>query len=81
MTEDQMHYTVIGDALQIAEAIQRITRASASTRLVIDQQTYRYLRSVRSQFEFGREGQVQVEELGKEVKVYEVSDRSSRLLE
>jgi class 3 adenylate cyclase len=81
VTEDQMHYTVIGDALQIAEAIQRITRASASTRLVIDQQTYRYLRSVRSQFEFGREGQVQVEELGKEVKVYEVSDRSSRLLE
>ncbi len=81
VTEDQMHYTVIGEALQIAESIQRITRASPSGRLVIDQQTYRYLKSVRSQFEFGREVQVQIEELGKEVKVYEVSDRSSRLID
>jgi class 3 adenylate cyclase len=80
-TEDQMHYTVIGDAIAIAESIQRNTRDSTGMKLVIDQQTYRYLKSVRSQFEFGREGQVQIQELGRDVKVYEVSDRSSRLLE
>jgi len=80
-TEDQMHYTVIGDAIAIAESIQRITRDTAGTKLVIDQQTYRYLKSVRSQFAFGREEQVSIEELGRDVKVYEVSDRSSRLLD
>ncbi len=80
-TEDQMHYTVIGDAIAIAESIQRITRDSAGTKLVIDQQTHRYLKSVRSQFAFGREEKVQIEELGRDVEVYEVSDRSSRLLD
>jgi len=80
-TEDQMHYTVIGDAIAIAESIQRITRDSTGIKLVIDQQTYRYLKSVRSQFAFGWEEQVQIEELGRDVKVYEVSDRSSRLLD
>lgn len=78
-TEEQMHYTVIGDAIVIAETIQNITQDSAS--IVIDQQTYRYLKSVRSQFTFGREGRVTVEKLGKEVKVYQVSDRNSRLLD
>lgn len=78
-TEEQMHYTVIGDAMEIAETIHSVTRNTAS--IVIDRQTYRYLKSVRSQFEFGWEGQVRVEKLGKEIKVYEVSDRSSRLLD
>jgi adenylate cyclase len=80
-TEQQMHYTVIGDAITIAERIQHITRESESTKLVIDQGTYHFLKSVRSQFEFARQRQVHIEELGLDVKVYEVSDRSSRLLD
>ncbi|NIS79794.1 MAG: HAMP domain-containing protein [Anaerolineales bacterium] len=80
-TEDQMHYTVIGDAVRTAEAIQRITREPSSANLLISEDTYRYLEKVRSQFEFGREGRAKVDEGEEVVGVHEIRDRTVRLIE
>lgn len=78
-TEDQMHYTVLGDAVRVAETIERITQEPSSANLIISVETYRYLENVQSQFEFGRQGRAQIG-AGRQIEVYEVIGRTARLV-
>ncbi len=79
-SEDRIHYTVVGDTVNIAQRIQQITRNLGGTALVISEHTYRKLGPVRHQFKFGRSGLAQLKGKQKEVMVYEVSGRQSTLI-
>jgi adenylate cyclase len=80
-TADRLHYTVIGDAVNISQRIQQTTSEAGSGNLVISEDTYDYLASARDQFEFGRRGRAQLRGYRREVIVHEVTGRWSRLVD
>ncbi len=79
-SEDRVHYTVVGDTVNIAQRIQQITRDLGGTALVISDPTYRKLGPVRHQFSFGRKGLARLKGKQQEVLVHEVLGRSSTLV-
>jgi adenylate cyclase len=79
-SEDRVHYTVVGDTVNIAQRIQQITRNLGGTALVISDPTYRKLGPVRHQFRFGRKGLAHLKGKQQEVLVHEVLGRSSTLV-
>ena len=80
-TADRLHYTVIGDTVNISQRIQQITREAGSGNLVISEDTYNYLASARDHFEFGRRGRAQLRGYRRGVIVHEVTGRWSRLVD
>jgi class 3 adenylate cyclase len=80
-SKDRLHYTVIGDTVNTSQRIQQITRASESGRIVISEDTYKFLANTRKQFEFGRRGRAQLRGKRREVMVYEVTGRWNRLVD
>jgi class 3 adenylate cyclase len=80
-SKDRLHYTVIGDTVNTSQRIQQITRAPESGRIVISEDTYKFLANTRKQFEFGRRGRAQLRGKRREVMVYEVTGRWNRLVD
>ncbi|HEY44526.1 MAG TPA: HAMP domain-containing protein [Anaerolineae bacterium] len=80
-SKDRLHYTVLGDTVNTSQRIQQITRVSESGRIVISEDTYKFLANTRKQFEFGRRGRAQLRGKRREVMVYEVTGRWNRLVD
>lgn len=80
-SKDRLHYTVIGDTVNTSQRIQQITRAPESGKIVISEDTYKFLANTRKQFEFGRRGRAQLRGKRREVMVYEVTGRWNRLVD
>jgi adenylate cyclase len=79
-SQERVHYTVVGDTVNIAQRIQGISRQLGGTALVISEDTYRNLGNIRRQFDFGRKGAAQLKGKLKEVMVYEVLSRTTALI-
>lgn len=79
-SEDRLHYTVVGDTVNVAQRIQQVTPTLGGTALVISEGTYRKLGPAREQFEFGRRGIAQLRGKQKEVMIFEVLGRRSGLV-
>jgi len=80
-TKDRLHYTVIGDTVNISQRIQQITREVGRGSLVISEVTYDYLAGARDHFEFGRRGRAQLQGKRQEVTVHEVTGRWIKLVD
>jgi adenylate cyclase len=80
-SEDRVHYTVVGDTVNTAQRIQEASQTLGGTALVIAESTYRKLGAVRSQFQFGQTGRAALKGKQREVMVYQVLGRKSRLVE
>jgi adenylate cyclase len=80
-TKNRLHYAVIGDTVITAQRIQQATRETGGGALLISADTHRYLAGARSQFDFGRTGLAQLRGKKRQVSVYEVRRRSTRLVE
>jgi len=80
-SKERMHYAVLGDTVSTALRIQQAARELTSGGLLISEDTEHYLGSARRQFEFGRTGVAQLRGKKKQVTVYEVRGRLSRLVE
>jgi len=80
-SEDRVHYTVVGDTVNTAQRIQEASQTLGGTALVIAESTYRKLGAVRSQFQFGQTGRAALKGRQREVMVYQVLGRKSRLVE
>jgi class 3 adenylate cyclase len=76
-SEERVHYTVVGDTVNVAQRIQQIAGEHG---LVVSQDTYRYLGSAKDQFDFGRIGKARLRGKDQPVMVYEVQGRLSRLI-
>ena len=79
-SQERVHYTVVGDTVNIAQRIQGISRQLGGTALVISEDTYRNLGNIRRQFNFGRKGAAQLKGKLKEVMVHEVLSRTTALI-
>jgi adenylate cyclase len=80
-TIDRLQYTVIGDTVNISQRIQQITSGPSSGKIVISEDTYRYLSAAHNHFEFGRQGRAQLRGKRREVTVHELTGRWSRLVD
>lgn len=80
-SEDRLHYTVVGDTVNIAQRLQQITRDTGGSGLIVDEKTHQFLGAGRKQFSFGRRGVAQLKGKAKEVTVYEVLGREVRLVD
>jgi adenylate cyclase len=80
-TSDRLQYTVIGDTVNISQRIQQITSGPSSGKIVISEDTYRYLSAAHNHFEFGRQGRAQLRGKRREVTVHELTGRWSRLVD
>jgi adenylate cyclase len=79
-SEDRVHYTVVGDTVNTAQRIQQVSLDLGGSALVISEETYRKLGSVRSQFRFGKRGLAQLKGRQQEVMIFEVVGRESDLV-
>jgi adenylate cyclase len=79
-SQERVHYTVVGDTVNVAQRIQGISRQLGGTALVISQDTYQNLGNIRRQFNFGRQGAAQLKGKQREVMVYEVLGRTTALI-
>jgi adenylate cyclase len=79
-SQERVHYTVVGDTVNVAQRIQSISRQLGGTALVVSDETYRNLGKLRNQFTFGRQGAAQLKGKQKEVMVYEVLGRTTALV-
>jgi adenylate cyclase len=80
-TPDRLHYTVIGDAVNIAQRLQQITSELGAPSVLISEETYTSLGSAQAQFVFGRRGTAQLKGKAKQVTVHELRDRKAKLVE
>jgi adenylate cyclase len=71
---------VIGDTVQEAGDVQEICRELGAGALLISEATYSLLEKAHDQFKFGRFGRAQLRHSGKNVTVYEVKGRRTRLI-
>lgn len=80
-SKDRLHYTVIGDTVNMAQRIQEATLEMQGSGLLISGDTHRYLAGAQRQFEFGRTGIVQLRGQTRQATVHEVQGRRTRLVE
>jgi adenylate cyclase len=80
-SKDRLHYTLIGDTVNMAQRIQEATLEIAGSGLLISGDTHRYLAGAQRQFEFGRTGIVQLRGQARQATVHEVQGRRTRLVE
>ncbi|TFH32907.1 MAG: adenylate/guanylate cyclase domain-containing protein, partial [Anaerolineales bacterium] len=78
---DRLHYTVLGDTVNIAQRLLEATRARRGGTLIISSETHHYLGNARDHFEFGRSGTLALDQELGEIGVYEVQKRRQRLIE
>jgi len=79
-SQERVHYTVVGDTVNVAQRIQGISRQLGGTALVISEDTYQNLGNIRRQFNFGRQGAARLKGKQREVMVYEVLGRTTALI-
>ena len=80
-SEERVHYTVVGDTVNTAQRIQQISLQLGGTAFLISEDTYRHLGAVKSQFRFGRKGLAQLKGRQQEVMVFEVTGRTTSLIQ
>ncbi len=80
-SKDRLHYTVIGDTVNMAQRIQEATLEIQGSGLLISGDTHRYLAGAQRQFEFGRTGIVPLRGQTRQATVHEVQGRRTRLVE
>ena len=80
-SKDRLHYTLIGDTVNMAQRIQEATLEIQGSGLLISGDTHRYLAGAQRQFEFGRTGIVQLRGQTRQATVHEVQGRRTRLVE
>jgi adenylate cyclase len=80
-TRDRIQYTVIGDAIDSAQEMERVLRETSAEGVVVNSAAHRALGGARSHFRFGRHGQAQVRGRAAPLEIHEVTGRSRRLLE
>ncbi len=79
--QGSLRYTVLGNTVIAAQRIQEAAKSMRGGTVLISKETYEYLSGARSQFTFGRNGQLQSEEGGQELGIYEVEGRTERLID
>lgn len=79
--QDRMHYTVVGQAVDQAAQVQQVTLEMGASTLLVSDHTYEYLENVRSQFEFGRYGRKEQPDSSKQMMVYEITGRTTKLVD
>ncbi len=77
--KSQLQYSVIGDTVQEARDVQEVCRELGAGALLISEKTYNLLAKAHRQFKFGRYGRARLRHSGREVSVYEVKGRRTRL--
>lgn len=80
-TRDRVQYTVIGEAIDAAQQIERVLRDIDGEGVLISGETYKALGGARSHFGFGRHGQAQIRGRETPLEIHEVTGRLRRLLE
>jgi class 3 adenylate cyclase len=78
---DSLQYLLVGEPVSLSKRIQEVTRPISGGTLLISAQAHEYLSGGRSEFEFGRFGKTQLKDEGREVGVYEVVGRTSKLID
>lgn len=78
--KSQLQYSVIGDTVQEARDVQEVCRELGAGALLISETTYNLLAKAHRQFKFGRYGRASLRHSGREVSVYEVKARRTRLV-
>ncbi len=79
--QGSLRYTVLGNTVIAAQRIQEAAKSMRGGTVLISKETYEYLSGARSQFTIGRFGQLQSEEGGQEIGIYEVEGRTERLID
>lgn len=79
-TKDRLQFTVIGDTVIVAQRIQQAALELGELALLVSEATYAALSATRGQFEFGRTGVAQLRGKVRQVTVYEVVGRRTRLV-
>ena len=72
--------TVVGEAVDVARALQQLGRELGRSGVLMGEDTYRYLSGAQRQFRFGRSGPAQLRGLDRQATVYEVEGRTQRLV-
>jgi len=79
--QGSLHYTVLGDTVTAAQAIQEAANSMHGGIVLISEETHEYLSGARSQLKIGCYGRLQSEEEGQEIGIYEVEGRTERLID
>jgi len=75
-----MKLGVIGDTVQEARDVQEICRELGAGALLVSEATYSLLEKAHDQFKFGRYGRAKLRHSARDVTVYEVKGRRTRLI-
>lgn len=79
--QQSQYFTFIGDTVNVARRIGQATRSVRGGTILISEETYSYLNEARSQFKFGRFGQISMDSEDRSIGVYEVEGRDFRLVD
>jgi len=72
--------TVVGEAVDVAHALQQLGREADKGGILIAEDTYRYLSGAQRQFRFGQPWAADTRGLGRQMTVYELAGRTQRLV-
>ncbi len=80
LTADRPVEMVVGEAVDMAAALQQLGRELGRGGVILGEDTYRYLSGAQRQFRFGRTGVAQLRGLDRQATIYEVEGRTQRLV-
>ncbi|MGD8631991.1 MAG: adenylate/guanylate cyclase domain-containing protein [Anaerolineales bacterium] len=79
--EGQMYYTFIGETVNAARLIGQATRRVRGGAVLVSEETYGYLNQARAYFDFGRHGQIPMEDNDRKIGIYELEGRDFQLID
>jgi class 3 adenylate cyclase len=74
-------YPFMGDVVRTAQRLQQFTVSLNSGGVLISEETYNFIKTVLHQFSFGRQGPVKFPWESETKMVYEVVNRSQKIIE
>jgi class 3 adenylate cyclase len=80
-SHDHLYYTFIGETVNVARRIGHATRSVRGGAVLVSEETHGYLNQARTQFNFGRFGQVPLEGEDRNIGVYELKGREFQLVD